>query len=208
MKTINICGYSGHAFVICDAIISVGDQVSHYLDKKEKQNNPYNLIYAGTEEIIQESFKNKFQRYIIGIGDNHNRERVSSIMAKNYGPSETVTHKNSFVSPLATLCDGVFVNAGVVINALAEIKEGSICNSSCLIEHECSIGRYSHIAPGAVLAGGVVVGDYSFIGANSVIKQGIRIGSNVIIGAGAVVVKNIPDNSIIIGNPGRSLHGK
>jgi len=208
MKTINICGYSGHAYVICDAIISGGNEITYYIDKEEKAFNPFNLKYAGSEENISDEFQEHFNNYVIGIGDNKNREKVTNTMRTKYGLPQTVIHQFSSVSPSANLGDGVFINAGVVVNALVEVKEGSICNSSCLIEHECIIGRYAHVAPGAVLAGGVTVGDYSFIGANSVIRQGIKIGSNVIIGAGAVVVKDIPDNSIIIGNPGKGIHGK
>ena len=31
----------------------------------------------------------------------------------------------------------------------------------------------------------------------------IKIGNNVIIGAGTIVTKDIPDNSVVVGNPGR-----
>lgn len=53
-----------------------------------------------------------------------------------------------------------------------------------------------------------VIGNNVDIGSNSVIIGGITIGNNVIIGAGAVVVKNIPDNSIVVGNPGKILKKK
>ncbi len=65
------------------------------------------------------------------------------------------------------------------------------------------VGNFSHIAPGAVLAGNVKIGSSSFIGANSVVKNGIKIGDNAIIGAGAVVVKDVPDNSLVYGNPAK-----
>lgn len=49
----------------------------------------------------------------------------------------------------------------------------------------------------------ISVGNNCFIGLNSVIMPGATIGDNVIIGSGTVVRGVIPDNKIVIGNPGR-----
>ena len=49
----------------------------------------------------------------------------------------------------------------------------------------------------------VRIGDNSFIGMSSVLTPGCTIGKNVIVGAGTVVRGQIPDNAIVIGNPGQ-----
>ena len=95
--------------------------------------------------------------------------------------------------------------AGVLVNPLANIQEGAICNTGCIIEHECVVGAWSHIGPGAILCGNVKVGEGTFIGAGAVIRQGIHIGENCIVGAGAVVVKNIPNGSVVAGVPARPI---
>lgn len=47
---------------------------------------------------------------------------------------------------------------------------------------------------------------------NSVVVGNVHVGNNVIIGAGAVVTHDVPDNSIVVGNPGmirsRKFDGK
>lgn len=48
-----------------------------------------------------------------------------------------------------------------------------------------------------------IIGDNVTVGANVVIIGKIQIGNNCIIGAGSVVVNSAPNNSVIIGNPGR-----
>jgi acetyltransferase-like isoleucine patch superfamily enzyme len=51
----------------------------------------------------------------------------------------------------------------------------------------------------------IYVDDNSFIGARATILPGTIIGKNVIIGSCAVVKGKIPDNSIVIGNPGKII---
>lgn len=49
----------------------------------------------------------------------------------------------------------------------------------------------------------VTIGDDCWIGGYAIILPGVTIGQRCIIGAGAVVTKNVPDDSIILGNPGK-----
>jgi len=47
------------------------------------------------------------------------------------------------------------------------------------------------------------IGDNVVIGAGAKVLGNIRIGNNVQIGANAVVIKDVPDNSTVVGVPGR-----
>lgn len=47
--------------------------------------------------------------------------------------------------------------------------------------------------------------EYAQIFASAVILPGITIGRNAIIGAGAMVAKNVPDERMIVGNPGKDI---
>jgi acetyltransferase-like isoleucine patch superfamily enzyme len=51
-------------------------------------------------------------------------------------------------------------------------------------------------------------GELSFIGIDSTIIQGVKVGKNVTIGAGSVVIKDIPDNAVVVGNPGKIIKNK
>lgn len=46
------------------------------------------------------------------------------------------------------------------------------------------------------------VGDNVFLGTNSIVVGNIKIGNNVVIAPGAYVNFNVPDNCLVIGNPG------
>ena len=50
-----------------------------------------------------------------------------------------------------------------------------------------------------------VIGDNCCVNANAMIIGGIKIGNNVLIAPGAFVNFDVPDNSIVIGNPGKII---
>jgi carbonic anhydrase/acetyltransferase-like protein (isoleucine patch superfamily) len=56
-----------------------------------------------------------------------------------------------------------------------------------------------------VMLHGCTVGDGSLIGIGSIILNGARIGRNCLIGAGCLITegKEIPDNSVVMGAPGK-----
>ncbi len=198
-----IIGYSGHAFVLADILLANGYHILGYCDKEEKSKNPYNLNYLGSENDISVLNMLKKNNVFIGIGDNDTRASIFEYLNKELVACPSIIYNTSFISLHVQIGSGTVIMPGVVINSNSKIGNAVICNSSCVIEHECFIGDYSHIAPGAVLAGNVTVGKKTFIGANAVVKQGIKIGDNVIIGAGAVIVKDVSNGLTVYGNPAK-----
>lgn len=68
-------------------------------------------------------------------------------------------------------------------------------NFSCL--HCTTLGAKGKYKP--------IIGNNVILGANVLILGGVHIGDNVIIRAGSVVVKDVPENAIVVGNPGRVI---
>lgn len=200
-------GYSGHSYVVIEAVRASGGEVVGYMDRSELQKNPYELRYLGDDsDDTAEAWLGDYL-FVPAMGDNRIRRFVCENVMRRAASLGTVYHPHSTVSESSTIGVGSVVFARAVINARASVGQGSIINTGAIIEHECSIGAYVHVAPGAVLAGNVSVGENSFIGANAVVRQGIHIGKDVVIGAGAVVVNNIEDGVLVVGNPGRKRNG-
>lgn len=199
-----LIGYSGHAFVIYGILNAAGKKITGYCDMAEKKYNPFNLPYFGTENSDEGYETIKENGCFIAVGDNLLRKQVfDNLQLKNLTPANAI-HPSAIIDKSATISiQGVMIAANVVINPLAIIGTGAICNTGCIIEHECNVGEFVHIGPGAVLCGSVKVGSGTFVGANAVIKQGITIGKNAMIGAGAVVVKDVPDNVTVVGIPAK-----
>ena len=69
---------------------------------------------------------------------------------------------------------------------------------------EVELGEYVTVGHGAIIHG-CKVGDNTLIGMGAILMNHARIGRNCIIGAGALVTQGmeIPDNSLVMGSPGR-----
>ena len=90
---------------------------------------------------------------------------------------------------------------GIIISRKAKIGKNAV------ILHQVTVGirMVASLSDKEEDAIAPIIGDNVFIGAGAKIIGNIHIGNNVKIGANAVVTKDVPDNSTIIGNPGRII---
>ena len=90
----------------------------------------------------------------------------------------------------------------IYIGEGSNIQDGSVLHTDpgypLKIGKDVTIGHL-------VMLHGCTVGDNSLIGIGAVILNGAKVGKNCIIGANALVTeqKVIPDNSLVIGSPGK-----
>lgn len=139
------------------------------------------------------------------IGTAQKRNELFEVLKRLAFFIPSIIDYSANVSHYSTLSEGILVGKNVIINAGCEIGKGAILNTGCIIEHDCLVGDFVHVAPGTVLCGNVMIGNGSHIGANSVIRQNIRIGEGSIIGVGSVVVKDIQEHCLAFGNPCREV---
>ena len=215
MKKIIIIGSGGHAKVVADIILTREKELNEdlkiigFLDdnfKNLKYDNIFNIPILGNLNNIGSFNSNEDCFFIIAIGNNEVREKISKKYKElNY---YTAIHPRSVISREVIIGSGTVIMANVVINPNSTIGKHCILNTSSVIEHDNELGDYVHISPNATLCGGVNIEDNSWIGAGSVIRQQIHIGKNVLVGANSVVVKNIEDNCVVVGNPAKKIKEK
>ncbi|WP_348766880.1 gamma carbonic anhydrase family protein [uncultured Salinisphaera sp.] len=122
-----------------------------------------------------------------------------------------------FVADNATVLGNVKleVDASIWFNAvlrgdqeLITIGRGSNIQDGCVLHTDpgfpLTVGADCTVGHQAMLHG-CTIGDNSLIGIKATVLNGAKIGRNCLIGAGALVPegKEIPDNSMVIGVPGR-----
>jgi carbonic anhydrase/acetyltransferase-like protein (isoleucine patch superfamily) len=93
-------------------------------------------------------------------------------------------------------------------NELIHIGEGSNVQDGCVLHTDMgaplTVGRNCTIGHQAILHG-CTIGDNTLIGMGSLVLNHTRIGRNCLIGAHALIPegKIIPDNSLVMGSPGK-----
>ena len=138
---------------------------------------------------------------IVTIGDNGMRKRVAEKLRCKF--AKGIVHPKAVFSHTASIGEGSVVMAGAVVNAGTVIGNHSVINTCASVDHECQIGDYVHIAPGAHLCGLIQVGEGTLIGAGASVIPCVKIGRWCTIGAGAAVVSDVPDGATVVGVPGR-----
>ena len=79
------------------------------------------------------------------------------------------------------------------------INEKTKIGDNCNIAHGVTIGQANRGKAG----GCPVIGDMVWIGTGAVIVGKVKIGSNVLIAPNSFVNFDVPDNSVVVGNPGK-----
>lgn len=157
-------------------------------------------------EFVEGEFPDKFVS--IAIADGKVRARILDRLGSDG------VRTFSVVSPSATVLDGNVIADGAVLCGYSHVTSNARigrcfhANIYSYVAHDCIIGDFVTLAPGAKVNGNVVVEDYAYIGTGAMIRQGrpgqpIVIGEGAVVGMGAVVTKDVARGSTVVGNPAR-----
>lgn len=141
-----------------------------------------------------------------GIIDIQTRVQLFELLENYSFTFPALQHPRATVEPSAEVGEGVQVFANAYVGSSSVLHPRCMVNTNAVVSHDCEIGAYSHIAPGALLAGLVQVGEKSLVGMGVTTAIGVKIGNRVRIGNGAIILADVPDKTII--QAGRLWTGK
>ena len=209
LSKIGILGASGFSRETADICHDLGCDKIIFID-----TNPTEQKYFGfplvSEADIPELMRKGFV-FIIGIGDNKLRQKI-------FKKHNNLEYPN-IIHPTATMgykqkktmenLRGNIITSGVRFTNNIQLGNFGIFNLNCTIGHDCILGDFINIAPGATISGNVHLEEGVYVGTNAAIVQGksienkLTIGTFSVIGAGAVVTKNILKGRVAVGVPAR-----
>lgn len=200
MLPIVIIGGGGHASVLAEILLLQGREILAVISPEDiSQRSVFKGIthLKNDDDIL--AFSKDQIHLVNGIGmmpkSGFKRKINEYFLSLGY-QFETVIADSAFVSPFSKIEIGVQILPMAIIQTGAIVGSHSIVNSGALVEHDCNIGAYNHIAPKATLCGQVKTEDNVYIGAGSTVIQGLSIGCGAIVGAGASLTKSLGSNTI------------
>jgi len=210
-KSILVYGGGGHAKTVMEMILALGGyQIAGIVD----DGIPAGTMVLGSpvlgaREILSALAGQGLRLAANGVGgilDIRIRVEIFGLLESSGFSFPVLKHPGATVEPSAVIGEGTQVFANAYVGSGAVLQPRCMVNTSAVVSHECQVGAYSHIAPGALLAGLVHVGERTLVGMGVTTAIGVRIGSGVRIGNGAIILADVPDRTII--QAGRLWTGK
>ncbi|EOX4927850.1 acetyltransferase [Vibrio alginolyticus] len=193
-------GGGGHASVLAEILLTQGRDILAVISPEDVSQRS---VFKGISILEKDEDILRFDKdkilLVNGIGmmpKSGFKKKINEYFLSLDYQFETVIADSALVSPFSKIEIGAQILPMAMIQTGATVGSHSIINTGALVEHDCKIGAYNHIAPKATLCGQVETKESVYVGAGSTVTQGISIGSGAIVGAGASLTKSLEENTI------------
>lgn len=195
-----LIGGGGHASVLAEILLTQGREILAVISPEgvSQRSVLKGLTILKKDEDILKFDKDKVL-LVNGIGmmpKSDFKRKVNEFFLSLGYQFETIISDSAFVSRFSKVETGAQILPMAIIQTGAVVGRHSIVNTGALVEHDCKIGAYNHIAPKATLCGQVEMEDDVYVGAGSTVTQGVSIGRGAIVGAGASLTQSLKENAI------------
>lgn len=210
MEKIVLIGAGGHAKTIVDTIERLDQyEIAGFIDRLnscEEIYKGYRVI--GHDEDMEKIFDSGIHSAFIAVGylgKTEVRKKLYSKLKAVGFSLPVIIDPTAIVAKDVLIEEGTYIGRNAVVNAEAKIGKNCIINTAVVVEHECTVGDFSHLAVSTVVCGQTYVGKECFLGANSTVIQGLKLLDKCIIGAGSVVLTSVESGCTVAGVPAKVI---
>lgn len=158
------------------------------------------------DEVKKYLSTSKDKSFVLGLGNPLLRKKMfEQFIGLGAEPRRIISNNAEIGSFDVSIGEGTAIMSGAQISNSVEINKGCLIYFNSVITHDCVIGEFVEVSPNATVLGRCTIGNYTTIGSGAIILPDVKIGNNVTVGAGTVVLNNVPDNSTIVGVPGKII---
>ena len=142
---------------------------------------------------------------ICGVGAPELRFRMVA-RAKSMGVRFfSVIHPGAILTRWVTFGEGSILTAGSVLTNRIRIGNHVHVNLDCTVGHDAVIEDFVTLSPGVHVSGNVTILEGASVGTGANIIEKKTIGSWSTVGAGTTVIQDVPNNSTVVGVPGKVI---
>ncbi|HEY1796709.1 MAG TPA: acetyltransferase [Stellaceae bacterium] len=150
------------------------------------------------------------RRVVIAIADSAARRALAEKCAKDglaFGDIVAPSHQRGHSVEIG---EGSILCGNTILTSNIRIGRHFHGNIASYVAHDCIIGDFVTLAPGASCNGHVVIEDDAFIGTGAILRPGNRdkplvIGKGARVGMGAIVTRDVPPGVTAFADPARVL---
>lgn len=168
-------------------------------------------VLGGTEEYKKLQDNKDVLFFIAYVGLQNEKETFEKINSLEIPQDRFAT----LIHPTAIIPKGLCsIGNGVLMAPLTQLSPDTTIDDNCIllpnsfVGHDSTLEKFAHIATNSVIGANVRVGRAVHVGSNATVREKVDIGDFSLVGAGAVVLNDVPENSVVVGNPGRVLKSR
>lgn len=167
-KKLLIFGAGGHGKVVKEVALSILDKNREQVYDIVDFLDDYSINAIGKLKDLEE-FKDSYDEFFCGIGNNQLRKKLLEKAEKLGYVIPVLVHPTAFISPSAVIKAGTVVEPKAIVNANSVVCEGAIISVGAIVDHDVVIEEYVHVNAGAIVKAGARVESYRKLEAGEVI---------------------------------------
>lgn len=214
MRDLVIIGARSHAREVADAVAAINAVaptwnllgfVDHGGSQPERIAPLGRILGTFEDHRTWEALPVGSTWYVTGVGAPAARAEIAAPLSGRGYRAATIVHPSAVVGSQVVVGEGCYVAALVALMANARLGSHVHLNVRANVHHDCNVGDFSIVNPGAVLTGNVQLGAGVEVGASAVLIPSVRVGDGAVVGAGTVVIRDVGARAKVVGNPARVI---